>query len=177
MEIKLKKLHNDVVTPSYAKEGDAGMDIRAYIENKADKEDFICYGDIEIVGTCQGGEDMTPDFSTWKTQSVIIHPQTRVIIPTGFCIQLNKNQEAQIRPRSGQSLKKGFDVALGTIDSGYTGEIGVIVRNFTDKPITIEHGERIAQIVISKFDSVTLTEVDELNETERGEGGFGHTGK
>lgn len=177
MEVRLKKLYSDVVIPSYAKEGDAGIDIRAYIKNKTEQKDFNCYGDINILGLCQGNEDMTPNLSVLETQSIIIHPQTRIIIPTGICIQLNKNQEAQIRPRSGQSLKKGFDVALGTIDSGYIGEIGVIVRNFTDKPITIEHGERIAQIVVSKFDNVELVEVDELNETDRGTGGFGHTGR
>lgn len=102
-----------------------------------------------------------------------------ILVPTGIFIELPKGYEAQIRPRSGLAYKKGLSIpnSPGTIDSDYRGEIKVILINLSDKNQTIEHGERIAQIVIAKHERVTWKTVNNLEESERGEGGFGSTGK
>lgn len=111
-------------------------------------------------------------------EPVMLKPLQRALIPTGLYIELPEGNEAQIRPRSGLALKKGVTVlnSPGTIDSDYRGEIKVIMINLSNETTVINTGERIAQMIISKFEKVQLKEVDELNETERGEGGFGHTG-
>lgn len=112
------------------------------------------------------------------------HPITlqsleRTLIPTGLRIELPKGYEAQLRPRSGLALKQGVTLlnTPGTIDADYRGEIGVIVVNLSKEPVTIAHGERICQMVIAKYEQVIIEEVEILSDTERGEGGFGHTGK
>ena len=111
-------------------------------------------------------------------EDVILKPLERVLIPTGIFISLPPNNEAQIRPRSGLALKKGITVlnSPGTIDSDYTGEIGVILVNLSNELFTINRGERIAQMVISKHEKVEWEQVEILEQTERGDGGFGHTG-
>jgi len=103
----------------------------------------------------------------------------RRLIPTGLFIELPEGYEAQIRPRSGLALKEGLSVlnTPGTIDADYRGEIGIIVVNLSHEMIQINDGDRICQMVISKVEQVQLNEVKSLNKTERGEGGFGHTGK
>lgn len=103
----------------------------------------------------------------------------RALIPTGLFIALPPGFEAQVRPRSGLALKKGIGVlnSPGTIDADYRGEIGVILVNLSDEPFVVQDGERIAQMVVSRHERVEWTAVDELDETERGAGGFGHTGK
>lgn len=108
----------------------------------------------------------------------MLKPLQRALIPTGLFIELPDGYEAQVRPRSGLALKKGVTVlnSPGTIDSDYRGEIKVIMINLSNETTIINTGERIAQMIISKYEKVVLKEVDELNETERGEGGFGHTG-
>lgn len=98
-----------------------------------------------------------------------------VRIPTGIHIELPEGYEAQVRPRSGCVLK-GLDVKLGTIDADYRGEVCVILHNVSRAKATINHGDRIAQMVISKFEKVEWTTAEHLSETERGTGGFGHTG-
>ena len=100
------------------------------------------------------------------------------LIPTGLSISLPEGYEVQIRPRSGLALKHGlaFVNAPGTIDADYRGEIGVIAINLGKKPLTIKRGERIAQMVIQKVSRAIVEEVDELDTTQRGEGGFGHSG-
>jgi dUTP pyrophosphatase len=102
----------------------------------------------------------------------------RRLIPTGLFIQLPEGYEAQIRPRSGMALKKGITVlnTPGTIDADYRGEIGVILINLSTQPVVIEPAERICQMVIARYEQAQLVEVETLDETERGEGGFGHTG-
>lgn len=102
----------------------------------------------------------------------------RVLIKTGLFIALPKGYEAQIRPRSGLAYKKGITVlnAPGTIDADYRGEIGVILVNLSKEDFKIENGDRIAQMVISKYERVHFKEVEVLSETERGSGGFGSTG-
>ena len=110
--------------------------------------------------------------------SIDIDPLCRVLIPTGIYIELPEGYEAQVRPRSGLALKHGITVlnSPGTIDADFRGEICVILVNLSNIPFTIASGTRIAQLVFSKCEQAELIEVEELNSTERGEGGFGHTG-
>lgn len=110
---------------------------------------------------------------------VTIQPLERTLIPTGLHIELPKGYEAQIRPRSGLALKHGITVlnSPGTIDADYRGEIRVILVNLSDQPFTINDGERICQMVIAEHALIDWEEVTSLNETERGKGGFGHTGQ
>lgn len=111
--------------------------------------------------------------------SIVLGPLERVIVPTGLCIELPDGFEAQIRPRSGLAFKNGITVlnSPGTIDSDYRGEIKVILVNLSNEPFEIRHGERIAQMVLSHYQKFHWSEVNYINDTERGSGGFGHTGK
>ena len=110
--------------------------------------------------------------------SIDIDPLCRVLIPTGIYIELPEGYEAQVRPRSGLALKHGITVlnSPGTIDADLRAETCVILVNLSNIPFTIASGTRIAQLVFSKYEQAELVEVEELNNTERGEGGFGHTG-
>ena len=143
MEIKLLNKSNNPL-PAYSTEYSAGMDLRAFIENK-----------------------------------IIIKPFQRLLIPTGLYIELPRGYEAQIRPRSGLALKYGVTVlnTPGTIDSDYRGEIGVILINLSQNNFEINNGDRICQMIIAKHETAHIVQVDVLNATDRGEGGFGHTGK
>ena len=113
------------------------------------------------------------------SEPVTLHPLERKLIPTGLFIELPAGFEAQIRPRSGLALKKGITVlnSPGTIDADSRGEIGVILINLSQEPFVVEDGERICQMVIARHEQVTWESVEVLSETERGAGGFGHTGK
>jgi dUTP pyrophosphatase len=108
-----------------------------------------------------------------------LKPLERQLIPTGLFVQLPENFEMQIRPRSGLAFKQGITClnTPGTIDSDYRGEIKVLLINLSNEIQIINNNDRIAQMVFAKTENVTLIEVDVINETERGEGGFGHTGK
>ncbi|MBP5423511.1 MAG: dUTP diphosphatase [Paludibacteraceae bacterium] len=110
---------------------------------------------------------------------IVLNPLERVLVPTGIYIALPDGYEAQIRPRSGLAAKHGITVlnTPGTIDADYRGEIKVILVNLSKDPFTIEDGERICQMIVAQYKQVSWKEVDVLDETERGEGGFGHTGK
>lgn len=112
-------------------------------------------------------------------EPVTLRPLERALVPTGLFIELPGGYEAQIRPRSGLAAKRGLTMlnAPGTIDSDYRGEIKCIVVNLSNEPQTIEPGERIAQMVIARYERVSWQEVDSLEETQRGAGGFGSTGK
>ena len=109
---------------------------------------------------------------------VTLKPMERRLIPTGLYIALPEGYEAQVRPRSGLALKHGITLlnAPGTIDADYRGEIGVILANLSQEEFVVEDGERIAQLVIARYERVHWLPVDVLEETERGAGGFGHTG-
>ena len=109
---------------------------------------------------------------------VTLRPMERRLIPTGLHIALPAGYEAQVRPRSGLALKKGITVlnTPGTIDADYRGEIGVVLINLSQEPFVVNDGERIAQMIIARHEQGELIEVDVLDETERGEGGYGHTG-
>jgi dUTP diphosphatase len=108
-----------------------------------------------------------------------IAPGGRALVPTGIAIALPEGHEGQVRPRSGWALKQGCTLlnAPGTIDADYRGEIGVLVVNHGAEPVTIARGDRVAQLVVQRLPEVTLVAVDELPETGRGAGGFGHTGR
>jgi len=110
--------------------------------------------------------------------SVTLKPLERCLISTGLYIALPKGYEAQIRPRSGLALKHGITVlnTPGTIDADYRGEVMVLLINFSQEDFVINDGERIAQMIIARHETGEFVEVDELDETERGEGGYGHTG-
>ena len=112
------------------------------------------------------------------TEPIVLAPMERKLIPTGLFISLPAGHEAQVRPRSGLAIKKGITVlnAPGTIDADYRGEVGVILINLSNEPFTVNDGERIAQMVIAKHESAEWIAVTSLDETERGEGGFGHSG-
>ena len=111
-------------------------------------------------------------------EPLVLQPMERRLIPTGLYIALPPGFEAQVRPRSGLALKHGITVlnAPGTIDADYRGEVGVLLINLSKEPFTINDGERIAQMVIARHEQVELELTDELDETERGAGGYGHTG-
>ena len=109
---------------------------------------------------------------------ITLAPLQRALIPTGLRIQLEHVYECQVRPRSGLALKKGITVlnSPGTIDADYRGEIGIILVNLSDQPFTINDGERIAQLVVTQYTRMEWETVSQLDSTERGDGGFGHTG-
>jgi dUTP pyrophosphatase len=110
---------------------------------------------------------------------VVLKPLERSLIPTGLYIELPEGYEAQIRPRSGLALKSGISMVNtpGTIDADYRGEIGIILINLSNEDFVIHDGERICQMVISKVETANWIEVDSLQESVRGSGGFGHTGR
>ena len=118
------------------------------------------------------------DIRAFLPESVTLQPMERRLIPTGLFISLPEGYEAQIRPRSGLALKRGLTVlnTPGTIDADYRGEIGVILINMSGEAQTIESGERICQMIIARVEQADLVEVTTLDATERGEGGFGHSG-
>lgn len=121
------------------------------------------------------GMDLKADVA----EPIVLGPLERAMIPTGLYIALPDGTEAQVRPRSGLAAKHGISVlnAPGTIDADYRGEIKVILVNLSNEPFTVNPGERIAQMVIARYEKVEWDEVEVLDETERGEGGFGSTGR
>jgi len=132
--------------------------------------------------------NMLPEYSTSLSAGmdlranlddpVVLKPLERRLIPTGLFIELPGGFEAQIRPRSGLALKKGISVVNtpGTIDADYRGEIGIILINLSKEDFIVNHGERICQMVINKVEMIAWKEVESLEDSERGAGGFGHTG-
>ena len=136
--------------PSYAKPGDSGMDLRAWIEPTENK----------------------------IFHSITLKPLERRLIHTGIYVEIPEGYEIQVRPKSGQALKKGITVlnSPGTVDVNFRGEICVILINLSQDDFVINDGERIAQMVVARHEQAELVEVKELSDTERGAGGFGHTG-
>lgn len=111
-------------------------------------------------------------------EPIVLRPFERRLVPTGLHIALPEGYEAQVRPRSGLALKHGITVlnSPGTIDADYRGEVGVVLINLGQEDFTVNDGERIAQLVIARYETAILIEVETLDATERGEGGYGHTG-
>lgn len=153
IDIKIKKLYDDVLyLPKRANPGDAGYDICAYIP---------------------------PDLSeVFGQRAVWAQPNKRVLVKTGIAISMPSGIQCEVRSRSGLALKNGLFVlnSPGTIDSGYTGEIGIIIANFSDEDFLVTHGMKIAQLVFMPVVSTDFKEVQDLEETARGAGGFGSTG-
>ncbi|HJP62670.1 MAG TPA: dUTP diphosphatase [Mucilaginibacter sp.] len=120
------------------------------------------------------GMDLRADLES----TVILNPMERKLIPTGLHIELTEGFEAQIRPRSGLAFKHGIGIvnSPGTVDADYRGEIKVLLINFSDVPFEINTGDRIAQMIVARHEKVNWEEVEILNETSRGAGGYGHTG-
>ena len=148
MEVQIKRMHEDVQLPEYAKPGDSGMDLRAYVLDMG-------YGPI-----------------------IRLHSGDIQIIPTGIQVAIPLGYEGQIRLRSSLgALGLAIPNGIGTIDSGYRGELRVILMNLTHDTIPIEHGERIAQFIVAPVEHVRFKEVNRLPTSSRGEGGFGHTGR
>jgi len=131
-----------------------------------------------LLPSYQSGGSSGLDLRAAVVKEVTLRPGEIMLIPTGLSISLPKGYEAQIRPRSGLALRYGLGLvnSPGTIDADYRGEVGVIAINWGKKPLTIRRGERIAQVVISKVSRARVEEVDELDATKRGKGGFGHSG-
>lgn len=125
--------------------------------------------------TQSAGVDLRADIPS----PIELKPLERKLIPTGLRIALPPGYEAQVRPRSGMALKHGIGVlnSPGTIDADYRGEIGVILVNLSDTSFMLQPGERIAQMIIARYEQAEWEETEELDSTERGEGGFGHTGR
>ena len=119
------------------------------------------------------------DMRAFVESEVLIKPLQRVLIPTGLHIELPVGYEAQIRPRSGLAYKHGISIvnAPGTIDADYRGEIKVLLVNLSDTDFVVNNGDRIAQMVIARHETISWESVEELSDTARGEGGYGHTGK
>ena len=111
-------------------------------------------------------------------EPIVLEPLQRTLVPTGLYMALPAGYEAQVRPRCGLAIKKGITVlnSPGTIDADYRGEVCVILANLSNEPFTVTDGERIAQMVIARHEQVEWCEVESLDETDRGAGGFGHTG-
>lgn len=145
--------------PKYAHKGDAGFDLRANVEEI--KNDNYLFNAIKFNAT-----------------TIILNPGGRALIPTGLYMAIPEGYELQIRSRSGLALKSGIFClnSPGTIDADYRGNVGVILANFSDTPFIINPGDRVAQAVLNKFEKIEWKEVTTLNETERGTGGFGHSG-
>lgn len=124
---------------------------------------------------CSAGMDLRANLE----EEIVLKPFQRMLVPTGLFIELPVGYEAQVRPRSGLALKKGITVlnTPGTIDADYRGEIGVIIINLSQEDFVICNGERIAQMIVASHEKVEWEVAEELIETDRGAGGFGHTGK
>lgn len=118
------------------------------------------------------------DIRAFVKHPIVLQPLERVLVPTGIYLELPVGYECQIRPRSGLALKHGITIANtpGTVDSDYRGEVGIILINLSKEPFVINDGERICQMVISRYQRVEWEEVETLDSTERGAGGFGHSG-
>lgn len=118
------------------------------------------------------------DLAAWLSEPIVIKPGERRLIPTGLYISLPKGKELQVRPRSGLAIKNGISIvnAPGTVDSDYRGEIGVILINLGQEDFTVKSGDRIAQAVVADYTRVEWELVEVLDETERGDGAYGHTG-
>jgi len=166
IEVKIINKSGSLQLPTLATSGSVGYDLHACFDGETDK----------IKAFNERGEEYSIKLN--KTSYINLSPHSRILIPTGLYIQLPNGYEAQIRPRSGLALKSGITVlnTPGTIDSDYRGEIGVILFNTTSIPIAITHGMKIAQMVINKVEIAKFISTNELDETERNEGGFGHTG-
>lgn len=160
MKVQVINLSNNEL-PKYSIEGSAGMDLRADFSRISKENPLTVYGDVDYTEQIE----------------VTLYPGSRMLIPTGLKIALPEGYEARIQPRSGLALKNGISIVNtpGCVDANYRGEIGIILINHGLKPFTIKHGDRVAQMIVSKTEYVEFEQVEELDDTNRGSGGFGST--
>ena len=153
--------------PEYETKGAACADVRADFSSISITNPIKAYGNVEFFFK-----------SDVNRQMIRLSPSSRALIPTGLHVSIPEGYEIQVRMRSGLSLKTGLMMCngIGTIDSDYTGNIGVILTNQGFEDVFIEHGERIGQLALCKVDKIEWEEVSKLDETERGDGGYGSTG-
>jgi len=167
--IQVEKMYEDVILPEYKCDGDSGMDIRAYFTddflNKI-RKDMISHSD-----------NFPLSYVNIEKKSISLLPNHRILIPTGIKTIIPNGYEIQVRPRSGLSIKNGITVlnSPGTIDSGYRHEYGIIIQNNGERDFRIEHGDRIAQIILMPVPKIKWEIIDKVDESDR-MGGFGHTG-
>lgn len=166
MQVKVINLSGNAL-PKYETDNAAGLDVRADLSRITPQNPTKLFGDCEIIYAGEGH----------PKAMIRLDPGTRALFPTGLKVSIPAGYEIQVRPRSGLALKKGLTVlnTPGTIDADYRGEIGIILINMGLETVWIEDGERIAQLVLNKVESIEWEEVKELDSTDRGEGGFGHT--
>lgn len=159
-KIQIKLVREGAQVPAYATSGSAGLDVAA------------CFKFADDIKCPEGIASVVDD-------TLFISPGSRVLIPTGIAVALPEGTEIQVRSRSGLALKQGLSVlnAPGTIDSDYRGEIGVILTNSSNHTQQIKSGDRIAQLVFAKVERAEFELVESLDETQRGAGGYGSTGK
>ena len=150
--VKVKKLFKDAQLPLIATDGSAGADLRAYLYDETSNEKVI---------------------------KIVIQPNQEIKIHTGLCFQLPKGTAMLLLPRSSMGIKKNLVLqnTIGLLDSDYTGECMIFVKNIGDEPVEIENGERLVQALVIPYVKANYEEVEELDETERGEGGFGSSGR
>lgn len=162
MKVEVINLSNNPL-PKYESKGAAGMDVRADFGRVTPQNPIKLYGSGEF------------DF---EKKMLRLDPMSRALIPTGLKVALPEGVEMQVRPRSGMALKKGLTVinTPGTVDEDYRGEVGVPIVNLSNEEVWIESGERICQFVFNVVEHAEWNLVDTLDETERGDGGFGHSG-
>lgn len=163
-EVEIKVVNkSDNSLPKYSHEGDAGCDVRAHLSMCVDKHMY-------------GGAKVTEHKDGLKLE---MPPHSRALIPTGISCAVPVGYEIQVRPRSGLALKHGITITngIGTIDSPYRGDIGVILQNNGNEMFVVEDGDRIGQFVLNKVEKIKWNEVYQLDLTDRGDGGYGHTGK
>ena len=161
--------------PKYETDGAAGIDLMANLPTDLENSSKVAF-DLELKGK---NFEKVGRYNNGKPEDVVIvlSHGGRVLIPTGLFIEVPKGYKANVLPRSGLALKAGITVANspGLIDEDYRGEIGVILINHSNDNFIIKNGDRIAQLVLTKYEKIEFEEVDELSNTNRGEGGFGHT--
>lgn len=165
MKIQFRKLNRDVALPKYATDGSAGFDL--VVDN------------FKKIINHRHPQSINDTRINVETAGIYLFPNDRLLVGTGLFMSIPDGYELQIRSRSGNALKKGLVVlnSPGTIDSDYRGEIGVILINHGGQEVEIKIGDKIAQAVLTKYEKAEFSIVEELPDTKRGEGGFGHTGQ
>lgn len=162
--------------PEYTTQGAAGMDVRACFD--CSREVLLLeptYYKIEVRSEVQ---DVLTKVTVDENSTIVIPPRGRALIPTGLRLEIPSGFKVNVRPRSGLALKQGVTVlnSPGLIDSDYRGPLGIILINHSNTPFTIQHGDRVAQIELEKVIPISFLKVAELSDTDRAEGGFGHSG-
>lgn len=174
--VNIKKLYEDAVVPSYETEQAAGFDLRAYLAAPTGLISLPPAKVERVVPKEQGFKRFSQAIKEVFTGVELKAVPSRTLVKTGVAVAVPEGFELQVRSRSGLALKQGAQVHVGTVDADYRGEVGVILFNFGSDHFIINHGDRIAQGVINEIKQAGFNVVDDLDETQRGTGGFGSTG-